>query len=223
MPSPMHLQLKREELQEQYDLLSEKIRRLRSEHAIQAGAAIRFQLEKEIERAEAERDRIDLQITDLDSKLRHQVSEETRQIRDQNTGTEEAHPSERLASNKINPTRGLASSGDTDSRKMLYLAIMMPVGSLLCLGCNILAYYGKSDLIPGASKEAQNSLSVPTTVLIVAGVILAALNSIAANSVSSLIYSRVESLPKVWRYVIVMGVFLISLGLSVWVAILLGR
>lgn len=52
-----HLQQRREELQQQYDLLSEKISRLRIDSAIQAGTLVAFQLDKEIERVEKERDR----------------------------------------------------------------------------------------------------------------------------------------------------------------------
>lgn len=44
------------ELQSQYDLLSEKIGRYRRQLAIEAGVTVRFQLEKELEQAEAERE-----------------------------------------------------------------------------------------------------------------------------------------------------------------------
>jgi hypothetical protein len=47
MSSIQHLQHKREELQQQYDLLSEKIKRLRSDSAIEAGTLVAFQLNKE--------------------------------------------------------------------------------------------------------------------------------------------------------------------------------
>ncbi|GAX42548.1 hypothetical protein NIES4075_35500 [Tolypothrix sp. NIES-4075] len=57
MSSVQHLQRRREELQQQYDLLSEKIKRLRNDSAIEAGTLVAFQLDKEIERFEAERDR----------------------------------------------------------------------------------------------------------------------------------------------------------------------
>lgn len=53
-----HLQQRHKELQQQYDLLSEKIRRLWADFAIQAGTLVAYQLEKEIERVEAERDRL---------------------------------------------------------------------------------------------------------------------------------------------------------------------
>jgi inactive STAND len=62
MFSVQHLQQKKKELQPQYDILSKKIKRLREDLAIQAGTAVQFQLENEIERAEQERDQIKQQI-----------------------------------------------------------------------------------------------------------------------------------------------------------------
>ncbi|MGI2904646.1 hypothetical protein [Tolypothrix sp. VBCCA 56010] len=71
MSSVQHLQHKREELQQQYDLLSEKIKRLRNDSAIEAGSLVAFQLNKEIERFEAERDRLANQIDNLESERIH--------------------------------------------------------------------------------------------------------------------------------------------------------
>ena len=51
-----HSEQRLRELQSQYDLLSEKIGRYRKQLAIEAGVAVRFQLEKELEQAEAERE-----------------------------------------------------------------------------------------------------------------------------------------------------------------------
>jgi hypothetical protein len=62
MPSLRHLQRKREEVQEQYELLSEKISRLRADSAIQAGTSVSFQLDKEILRLEVVRDRLVTQL-----------------------------------------------------------------------------------------------------------------------------------------------------------------
>ncbi|WP_414570149.1 hypothetical protein [Nostoc sp. CCY 9925] len=53
-----HLHQRREELQQQYDLLSEKIKCLRINSAIEAGTLVAFQLNKEIEQFEQERDRL---------------------------------------------------------------------------------------------------------------------------------------------------------------------
>lgn len=53
-------------LQQMYDLLSEKLQRLRRDWAIQAGSAIAFQLEKEIEQAEAERTKIEKRLKELE-------------------------------------------------------------------------------------------------------------------------------------------------------------
>jgi predicted translin family RNA/ssDNA-binding protein len=49
-----------------YNLLSEKLQRLRRDWAIQAGSAIAFQLEKEIEQAEAERANIEKRLKELE-------------------------------------------------------------------------------------------------------------------------------------------------------------
>jgi hypothetical protein len=76
MPALSRLRRRRDELQEQYDLLSEKIQRLRTAHAIEAGAAVRFQLEKQIERAESERDVIEQQMDMLDEELEQASSPE---------------------------------------------------------------------------------------------------------------------------------------------------
>jgi hypothetical protein len=73
MPALSHLRRRRDELQEQYDLLSEKLQRLRAAHAIEAGAAVRFQLEKQIEQAESERDVLEQQM-DMPGEEREQAS-----------------------------------------------------------------------------------------------------------------------------------------------------
>ena len=69
MSSTSRLQRKRDELQKQYDLLSEKIVHLRAAHAIEASAAVRFQLEKQIEQAESDRQTIEQQIDALDDEI----------------------------------------------------------------------------------------------------------------------------------------------------------
>lgn len=70
MPDISHLFTKRKELQTQHSLLSEKVERLRTDWAIQAGTAVRYQLEKEIEQAEADRNDIEQQIEAVDDQLR---------------------------------------------------------------------------------------------------------------------------------------------------------
>lgn len=71
MSSVQHLQRRREELEQQYDLLSQKIKRLRNDSAIEAGTLVAFQLEKEIKYFEAERDRLANQIDNLESERIH--------------------------------------------------------------------------------------------------------------------------------------------------------
>jgi CHAT domain len=56
-------------LQEQYDLLSEKLKCLRVDLAIQASAAVQFQLEKEKERTENQIKQLSQQIEELENKL----------------------------------------------------------------------------------------------------------------------------------------------------------
>jgi len=58
-----------ESLQEQYDLLSEKLKHLRMDLAVQAGAAVQFQLEKEKERTENQIEQLAQQIEKLENKL----------------------------------------------------------------------------------------------------------------------------------------------------------
>lgn len=69
MPSIEHLQRRRNELQVQHDLLSERILRLRKANAIEADAAVGFKLEKQIEQAEAEREKVAEQLATLDEGL----------------------------------------------------------------------------------------------------------------------------------------------------------
>lgn len=57
----------RDELEKQYNLLDEKIVRLRTARIIETDAATLFKLDKQIEAAEAERKQIELQIDNLDS------------------------------------------------------------------------------------------------------------------------------------------------------------
>ena len=70
------LQRKQSALQHQYDLLSEKIERLRAAHAIEAAAASRFQLEKQIEQAQSELDAVDQQLDELEAELERAGSTE---------------------------------------------------------------------------------------------------------------------------------------------------
>ncbi len=53
-------------LQQVYELLSEKLQRLRTDLVIQAGSTVSFQLEKEIERTEAERTGVEQRLGELD-------------------------------------------------------------------------------------------------------------------------------------------------------------
>ncbi len=69
MPSASHLQRRRDELQVQYDLLSEKIRHLRADFAIETASASRFELEVQIKQAEAERDDVERQIGEIEREL----------------------------------------------------------------------------------------------------------------------------------------------------------
>ena len=57
-------------LQKQHDLLNEKIERLRVAHAIETSAAIRFQLEKQIEQAESERSQVEQRLGSLDDQAK---------------------------------------------------------------------------------------------------------------------------------------------------------
>jgi cell division protein FtsB len=56
-------------LQQQYELLSEKIKRLRRDLAIEAGTTVEFQLEKQIGQFEAEREQLAQQIEKLENSL----------------------------------------------------------------------------------------------------------------------------------------------------------
>jgi len=69
MQSVRHLRQKKKELQAHYELLSQKITRLRNELAIQAGTKIIFQLEKEVENSEQERDKISRNLEAVEKRL----------------------------------------------------------------------------------------------------------------------------------------------------------
>ncbi|ACC83828.1 CHAT domain-containing protein [Nostoc punctiforme] len=58
-----------ESLQQQYDLLSQKLSRLRLDLVIESGTVIKFQLEKQIENAEAERTQLTQRIEQLENSL----------------------------------------------------------------------------------------------------------------------------------------------------------
>jgi inactive STAND len=60
------LQPRRDALQAEYDLLSEKLLKLRRAYAIDSGASVQFQLEKEIEQVEADLAKIGQQLEDLE-------------------------------------------------------------------------------------------------------------------------------------------------------------
>lgn len=69
MSSEQHLHHKCHVLQEHYDLLAEKLKRLRRDYAIAADTLIRFQLEKQIEQTEAELNELAQQLDDLERAL----------------------------------------------------------------------------------------------------------------------------------------------------------
>lgn len=69
MASIRHTQQRHKELQAQYDKLSLKIQRLRENAAYQAGTAVSFQLDQEIQAAEAERDRINQKLERLEREM----------------------------------------------------------------------------------------------------------------------------------------------------------
>ncbi|MBD2526369.1 CHAT domain-containing protein [Nostoc sp. FACHB-133] len=58
-----------ESLQQQYDLLSQKLSRLRLDLVIESSTVVKFQLEKQIENAEAERTQLTQQIEQLENSL----------------------------------------------------------------------------------------------------------------------------------------------------------
>lgn len=60
-----HFEQRLKELESDYDLLSEKIGRYRRQLVIETGLAVRFQLEKELEQAEAEREALTTEIDQL--------------------------------------------------------------------------------------------------------------------------------------------------------------
>ncbi|WP_216669955.1 hypothetical protein [Brasilonema sennae] len=69
MASRQNPQRRRDELQKLYDLLNEKIVRLRTARIIETDAAILFRLDKQIEEAQTEHDKIAQQIDSLDKAL----------------------------------------------------------------------------------------------------------------------------------------------------------
>ena len=65
MFSVQHIQQRLEELKQEYSLLSQKITRLRHDRIIQAGTTVKFQLDKEFEDAEVNREKIVQEIEKL--------------------------------------------------------------------------------------------------------------------------------------------------------------
>lgn len=63
------IQQQLDSLQKQYDVLSEKIAALREDSAIVSNTAQKFELDKQIEKAESERTQLEQQIEDLEGKL----------------------------------------------------------------------------------------------------------------------------------------------------------
>ncbi|MEG4280277.1 hypothetical protein QUA62_22760 [Microcoleus sp. MON1_C1] len=64
------MQQQLDSLENQYDVLSEKIAALREDSAIESDTAQKFKLERQIEKAESERTQLDGQIEDLEKKLK---------------------------------------------------------------------------------------------------------------------------------------------------------
>lgn len=66
MPTRAFIEQQRAELEAQLDLLSAKLKVLRQALAIEAGAAVKFQLEQQIAQAEAEREQIAARLDQLE-------------------------------------------------------------------------------------------------------------------------------------------------------------
>ncbi len=75
---------KRDDLQKLHDLLQEKILRLRTAKAIETSAAAIFQLEKHIQEAETEKDKVAQEIAQLNQQ---QPSKQQQEIKTQHTKT----------------------------------------------------------------------------------------------------------------------------------------
>lgn len=75
----MTLQQKSDELRITYDLLSEKLVRLRKAFAIENDPATKFKIEEQIKQTETERDQIEKQIEAMESHLKKRVSVRSRQ------------------------------------------------------------------------------------------------------------------------------------------------
>ncbi|WP_341525412.1 hypothetical protein WKK05_22825 [Nostoc sp. UHCC 0302] len=69
MSSEQHLQHKSHALQEHYDLVAQKLKRLRHDYAIATDTLIHFQLEKQIEQTEAEFNELAQQLDELERAL----------------------------------------------------------------------------------------------------------------------------------------------------------
>ncbi|MFN6563855.1 MAG: hypothetical protein RMY28_029220 [Nostoc sp. ChiSLP01] len=69
MSSEQHLQRRRQILQENYDLLAQKLKELRHDCTIEAGTAIRFHLKKQIEQFDAELNNLAQELNELEQAL----------------------------------------------------------------------------------------------------------------------------------------------------------
>lgn len=65
----LRLERKRDELQEEYELLSIKLSRLRKAHAIETDAAVKLRLDVQIEETQREADRVESHLNQIESQL----------------------------------------------------------------------------------------------------------------------------------------------------------
>lgn len=70
---------KQQDLQEQFDLLSEKIGWLRKAFIIETDPSVKFKLEKQLEDAEAEREQLEQQLDSLEREIKAQTASKTPQ------------------------------------------------------------------------------------------------------------------------------------------------
>ncbi len=102
---------------------------------------------------------------------------------------------------------------NSDSRMLIYLSIMVLIFSCVVIGYSLIFFGLGPQNDPG-------ELSISPTVIVIAGVIIAALSAIATNVLSEQLAKKLETLPPALRYGIPAITFLLTLALSIFIAFL---
>ena len=104
-------------------------------------------------------------------------------------------------------------NNDKDSRMLVYISLMALIFSCVVLGYSLI-FFGFG------SQDTSNGKSIPPSLIIIAGLVIATINGMASNILADEVGEKIKSFKPPLKYGIPLAVFLITLTLSIYIAIM---